>query len=166
MTLLELNELLRGAVIDDVLVTGFVDRSELPARFHALLGSFVLDCGVVLLRFSAVPYSGRGVLAPVAAVTPDSDLDDDLEPALSSLSELLIDDPNGSNRINSVTLWGAAEAAAGIECSAVRFDLANGQVLFFDPSYHFGIKCGNAAQQSIWVANSGERDAVVCLSCE
>lgn len=50
-------------------------------------------------------------------------------------------------------MWGVETTPDGVECAAAQLDLANGQVIFLDPTYHFGIRLGDARQYSIWLEN-------------
>src|SRR5688572_19826687 len=130
MTLSELKIILSGSGIDDVLLSGFVDKSEQPLRFHPSLSSYFLEVGETLLRISTLAYSGRCLMARVPHVSGDLDLDDDMEWAITSARQMLLNDPDGANLITRVTFWDAHDTPLGIESSAVRIDLANEQVLF------------------------------------
>ena len=157
MTPSELGRLLGGAGVDDVLVVGFVYGSEQPPCFHALYRTFFFECRGTLLRLSVLGDTGRMLVSKSEAVSCDADLDDDMQPAYSSVRQAVLDDSDGPNRLAFVHLWDVRDVAGGIECSAARFDLANGQKVFVDPSYHFGIRLGGVEQQSVWLENSSRR---------
>lgn len=157
MKLAELRTVLVGAGIDDILVAGFVDTRERPLRFHALHRAVFIECDGVLLRFGVRGDSGRMQITRTDVVSC-GDLDEDLEPASTSLRQVFLDDPDGSNRMRSLHLWDLEDGPHGIECSAVRIDLANGQKVFLDPTYYFGIRLGGASQQTVWVENSQQED--------
>lgn len=157
MKLAELRTVLIGAGIDDVLVAGFVDTSERPLRFYALYRAVFVECGGVLLRFGVLGDTGRMQITRTDVLSC-GDLDEDLEPASTSLRQVVLDDPDGANQLRSLHLWDLADSSDGIECSAARIDLANGQKVFLDPTYHFGIRLGGAWQQTVWVENSPQSD--------
>lgn len=161
MKIAHLTQIIDGGRIDDVLLPGFVDKEELPLRFHASLSSYYFDCGGTFLRFSAIGYSGRGLLTVVPEITCDLDLDDDLVFASTSIKQLVLRDPDGSNHIERISLWNSHDGPSGIECSAMRLDLVNQQALFLDPSYHYGIRVGGPEQEQIWLENTPSQEHVV-----
>src|SRR5947207_2123250 len=61
-----------------------------------------------------------------------------MQPATMSLSELVLSDPEGTNEIVELRLWSPADVGEELRCSAMRLDLANGQKIFADPTYHLG----------------------------
>jgi hypothetical protein len=161
MKLAELKVLLLGAEVDDVFVAGFLDTSERPLRFYALYRAVFFECGGALLRFGVVGDTGRMQITRVDVVVP-GDLDDDLEPASTSIRQVILEHPDGSNRLRSLHLWDVVDGPDGIECAAARIDLSNGQKIFLDPTYHFGIRLGGASQQTVWAENSPQRDHIHC----
>jgi hypothetical protein len=157
MNLAELRSVLLGSGIDDVLVAGFVDTSERPLRFYALYRAVFLELGGELLKFSVLGDTGRMQISRTNDLS-FGDLDEDLERASTSLRQVVLDDPDGSNRLQRLHLWSLGNGPDGIECSAARIDLANGQKIFLDPTYHFGIRLGGASQQTVWMENSPQQD--------
>ena len=144
------------AGIDDVLVAGFTEVSEKPLRFHHLFWAVFFEFGGELLKFAAIGDSGRMSIERTERVWYDS-LDDDLEPASASIRQIVLDNSDGTGRLASAQLWDFQMSQTGIECAAVRFELANGQIVFLDPTYHFGIRVGGASQEAIFAENSGGR---------
>ena len=47
----------------------------------------------------------------------------------------------------------ASFGPSGVTCAALELRLQNGQVVFFDPSYHFGIRIGGIEQEATWRKN-------------
>lgn len=153
MTLLKLRQLLNKTSIDDVFLSGFVDKGERSLQFYPSLSAYFLECKGILLRFGAQGYSGKALVSDIGNIVCDLDLDDGMEFAIMSVKQILLRAPDDENCVSKVTLWSPEEVSSGVECSAMRIELANGQVLFFDPSYHFGVRVGGVEQQSIWFEN-------------
>jgi hypothetical protein len=158
MNLASLRNAFTGASIDDIIVTGFLDGSERPVRFLPTYRLLYLECGEVLVKIGVVGDTGRMLITRVDAVACEAELEEEMQPACASLRLAELRDPDGINRVVALHLWGALDAAAGVECAALRIDLLNGQQIFFDPSYYFGIRIGGLGQQRIWNENLLEPD--------
>lgn len=168
MTAADLESRLRGAGVSDVLLPGFVDDEVQPHRFRALPQAIYFECDSSLLKFEAIATTGTMRLSLVDNVSTSVDLDDDLVPAIASLREQVLDDADGSNLLLELRLWNLAEDEDGLRCAAAQLQLANGQQIFVDPTYHFGIRVGGARQRDIWSdtwpAARGAREHVVKLA--
>lgn len=147
---------LSGARLTDVLVTGFVDKDERPARFHALWRAVYFEFDNVLLKMAVVGDSGRIRLFLADEVSNEADLDDDMLPALSSVRLQVLRDPDGSNVLAAIRTWNTIQSSEWIECSAARLDLVNGQQIFIDPLNYFGIQLGGREQEEVWKQNAQE----------
>jgi hypothetical protein len=73
--------------------------------------------------------------------------------AVTSVREQCLDDADGRNDLSVMRFWDATEDEAGLRCAAAQLDLTNGQQIFVDPTYHFGIRIGGALQKRIWLEN-------------
>lgn len=153
MTLARLRHVLSGAAIDDVRIAGFVDEEAQSLRFYGSQRAIFFACGGILVRFGVVGYTCRMRITEVDAVLFDRELDDE-RPAWSSISEAVLDDPDGENRIVSLRLWDLEDARGEIECSGACLGLENGQKIFLDPGYHFGIRVRGPEQEAVWRENS------------
>jgi hypothetical protein len=152
----DLASAIRNRSLDDILVTGFIEKDAQPLQFCANYRTLYFDCGGVFLKSSVVRDEGELVLTivdrPVADAYPE---DEDLLPAISSVREVVLFDPNGGNSLVSVHFWNVRENGSSMVSAALRFDLSNGQQIFVDPSYFFGMRIGSAQQEQIW--NEGFR---------
>lgn len=59
------------------------------------------------------------------------------------------------NDIDNITFYNL-ETQEELVCGAVELRLVNGQVIFLDPSYYFGINIGGREQKQIWEINNTE----------
>jgi hypothetical protein len=150
MTAADLESRLRGAGVGDVLLPGFVDDEAQPHRFRALPQAIYFECDSSLLKFETIATTGTMRVLLVDTVSGSVDLDDDMVPAIASLREQVLDDPDGSNLLLELRLWNLAEEEDGLRCAAAQLRLANGQQIFVDPTYHFGIRVGGTRQRDIW----------------
>ncbi len=142
---------LAATTLDDIHVVGFVDDAESPPRFYGQLRLMYLDLGGRLLELRCIEDSGSMRMALVREFSKAEDLDDDLQPCVMSIRELVLADPDGENRIVAIRLWGGSFDNDSISCSAAQLEFKNGQVVFADPTYHFGIRLGGAEQRATWL---------------
>jgi hypothetical protein len=167
MKLSDIQSALRGTDLKDIIVTGFVEKDERSLRFHALWRAVYFECDGVLLKMATVGDSGRMRLALVHSVCYEAELDDDMLPASSSVRLQVLRDPDGSNVLAAIRLWNMDQTSEEIQCAAARLDLLNGQRIFVDPSYYFGIRLGGHEQEEVWEENwfeSRREDVKIALS--
>ena len=150
MTAADLESRLRGTGVSDVLLPGFIDDEAQPHRFRALPQAIYFECNSSLLKFEAIATTGTMHVSLADNLSVSVDLDDDMVPAIASLREQVLDDPVGSNLLLEIRLWNLAEDENGLRCAAAQLQLANGQQVFLDPSYYFGIRVGGTRQRDIW----------------
>ncbi len=151
---------LAATSLDDVFVAGFLDDEESPPRFHGQFRLMYLELGNRLVELRCVEDTGTVKLTSVSGFSNAHDLDDDARPCVMSLRALVLDDPDANNEIEELKLFGATFNAHDVTCSAAEFVLKNGQVLFLDPSYHFGIRFGGGEQRDLWCKNNPEANSM------
>ncbi|MGE5787670.1 MAG: hypothetical protein ACM3ZE_23960 [Myxococcales bacterium] len=149
--------LLRSPVLEagigDILVPGYVEPDVTLAVFHADYNFVYLELGGTFLELATIETTGTMRLSLSAELAHPLDLDDGMAPAFASLREQCLDDTESGNCIEEVVVWGATEQGGDAVCSALQFKLHNGQLLFIDPTYHFGIRIGGQTQRKIWEDN-------------
>jgi len=150
MTPKTLNELARTA-LSDIHVAGFVDRDESPLRFYGQFRLMYLELGGQLLELRCVEDTGTMSLALARAYANAPDLDEDMQSCVMSIRQFVLTDPDGPNDISYLRIWGAVFGDSSMACSAAELKLRNGQVVFVDPSYHFGIRLGGEEQKARWL---------------
>lgn len=153
MNTTELRNALQGSALNDVLLIGFVDQSVLPLRFHTMLQTIYFDFGSILLELQAVDTTGTMRVSFVSAVRHNFELEEGMVAAVTSVREQVLRDADGPNLLASVQLWRVNTVDGELRCSAAQFELANGQHIFVDPTYHFGIRMGGEEQKQLWQAN-------------
>jgi hypothetical protein len=80
-------------------------------------------------------------------------LEEGMTAAVASLREQCLDDADGDNHLRAIRFWALTEDEAGLCCAAAQLDLVNGQQIFVDPSYHFGMRIGGSQQRESWREN-------------
>lgn len=153
MTLTDIQRVLSGAKLVDVVVTGFVEMDVVPVCFHALWHVVYFDFDGRILEVATIGDSGRIRLDVVEAPRHTAVLDEGMLPAFASIQRQALRDPDGANEVVEMRLWSMLEVSGSVQCDAVRFDLINGQQLFVDPSNYFGIRLGGHEQQRLWEEN-------------
>ncbi|TXS56690.1 hypothetical protein [Streptomyces sp. t39] len=142
--------LLDGRRVRDVLVPGWIDRDEQIVEFRPqpLVVWLRLDLGVV--RLSAEEQFGS--LGVRSGSTPDwSDVpllaESEYEIALASWSEQLFGDGRGDLAWTGLRSYETDDG----HTTVMALDLEGDHTLFVDPTWTFGIRVGNAADERTWV---------------
>lgn len=158
-------EILRRRYVTDVLVPGRIDREERITRFapQPLIVFVVLDVGA--LRLESVGGNGQLAVRVVESVSLDGlelfaaieEEGDEL--ALASHGEQLFGD--SWDRLRCTTVHPFTDTASKpdegvIKCLAI--ELESRYWLFFDPTWPFGIRIGNAEDMRRWEREYGDRD--------
>ncbi|MFJ9901369.1 hypothetical protein ACIRVK_00425 [Streptomyces sp. NPDC101152] len=153
----EVEEILRQRSVTDVLIPGRIDRDERVPRFapQPVVVFVVLDEGA--LRLESVGGYGQLEVRLVRSVTLDDvelfaaieEEGDEL--ALASQGEQLFGD--SWDRLRCTTVRPFTDPASKpdegvVKCLAV--ELESRYWLFFDPTWTFGIKIGNAEDMRRW----------------
>jgi hypothetical protein len=150
MTLLEFHSRLIGSSVSDVLFPGFIDQDESPARFRPLLQSTYFECGSAYLKMEVISTTGTMRLSIEDKIEIPAQIEEEMTAATASLREQYLDDSDGQNDLSAIRLWNVTEDETGLRCAAAQLDLVNGQQIFVDPTYHFGIRIGGPRQRDIW----------------
>ncbi len=151
MMLQVLKEVLRQAELTDVVLAGFFDPEG--GEFSPMLHCVYLEFGSQMLELKATGDEARLRLTLVDRVQHHFEVDDDFRVGQVALGEMVLRDPLASNAVVRVLTYGMDEGEDELRCDAMRLDMANGQVLFFDPSFHFGISIGGDDQEDAWKEN-------------
>lgn len=158
MTSTDVKSKLAGAGLTDVLLVGFLDEEEAPVRFRPILQKVYLAVGSAFLELATIGDTGRMTVTVAPTISRHAELDDDMVPAVTSLREQLLHDPDGSNIIRLLRLWSPADDHHELSCSALGVELCNGQLIFVDPSNYFGIRIGGGDLMKSWLESSTEKD--------
>ncbi len=147
--------------IDDIYLTGFVDIEDGIAQFYHDLRFVYLELDDKYLRFESIEQFSRLRISIVNTINFDYEVDEDMIRAKSSVSEVILNDTMAiGNDIGEITFYNL-EQKIELICDAIELKLVNGQVIFLDPSYYFGINIGGKEQKEKWKLNI-KKDTKVC----
>jgi len=160
-------KLMRG-VFSDMFIPGFLDQDETPVRFCALRTTLYIESGDSLIELRAVGTTGTMALTWASSVGTSSDLDEDMLAAATSIRQQILNDADGRNELSAIRLWNMDVRDGELVCGAMQLDLANGQQIFIDPTYHFGMRVGGSEQRAIWLENqtSSPAERIIQLASE
>ncbi|MCR5527049.1 MAG: hypothetical protein K6F39_06670 [Lachnospiraceae bacterium] len=143
---------LRGKSIKDFIAVGAVDIEDGIAEFLRDLRFLYIEFEVGYLRLESVMQYSMLKIGFVEEPDYDYEIDEDMVKAKESIAEIVLENSLWlGNEINKITLYDY-DCKTGY-CAAMKLELSNGQIIFIDPSYYFGIKVGGSGQEKIWEEN-------------
>ena len=148
-----LKEIVKDNNIEDIYLTGFVDIEDGIAQFHHDLRFIYFEINSKYIEFEAINQFSKLKIKIVDSVEHNFEIDEDMVKVKSSVSEIILNDTmaNG-NDIDNIVFYNLEEQEELI-CDAIEINLVNGQVIFLDPSYYFGINVGGKEQKQMWKLN-------------
>ena len=148
-----LKKIVKNNNIEDIYLTGFVDVEDGIAQFYHDLRFIYFEINSKYIEFESINQFSKLRIKIVDSVAHDFEIDEDMMKAKSSVSEIILSDTmaNG-NDIDNIIFYNLEEQEELI-CDAMEIKLVNGQVIFLDPSYYFGINIGGKEQKEIWKFN-------------
>ncbi len=151
-----LRRIIKGKKIEDIYLTGFVDIENGIAQFFYDLRYMYFEINSKYIEFESINQFSKLRIKVVDSVQYSYEMDEDMMRAKTSISEIILNDTmaNG-NDINNIIFYNMVKGDELI-CDAVEIELVNGQVIFLDPSYYFGINIGGIEQKQIWEINFKE----------
>lgn len=157
----DLKKLTKGHNIEDIYLPGFVDVEDGIAQFCHDLRFVYFEINSKYIKFESINQFSKIKLKIVDSIEYDFEIDEDMIRAKSSVSEIVLNDTmaNG-NDIDNIIFYNL-EGQEEIICDAVEIKLVNGQVIFLDPSYYFGINIGGKEQKQLWKINYKENENIV-----
>ncbi len=146
----KLTVLFKNEAIQDIYILGFVDIEEGKADFSPDMRCFYFEFGDQYIE----QYSKLSVRI-VDSVQYKFDIDEDMFPCTTSVNQLiLMDSMSAKNNVSSFVIHGLeCNAADHIVCHSLQLNLENGQELFIDPSFYYGINIRGVEQRRFWEEN-------------
>ncbi|WP_326672119.1 MULTISPECIES: hypothetical protein [unclassified Streptomyces] len=154
---------LRDHAVRDVLLPGYLDRDDDVPEFRPqpLVVWLRLDEG--LLRFESVGQFDRLSTSVVDGIDwsgIDLFTDAEDEVIVASCGEQHFGD--GRDRLHCTRLRVYRAPGAGPDvCTCLALDFEGGTTLFLDPTWTFGIRAGNAADEQRWLELYDEAGAAL-----
>ncbi|MCI5226653.1 MAG: hypothetical protein D3918_08325 [Candidatus Electrothrix sp. AX2] len=151
MTINDIVTKIRGRKLSDIYLAGFIDKDDLMCKFQPMLSCVYFEFNENIIEFELVDgldYMMR--LSFTDTVRHLFEIEEGDQASFCSVREFYLLDPDSDNKLKEMRLWSAREYGDEIRCLAARIDLLNGQNIFIDPTYHFGIRIGSQHQELIW----------------
>lgn len=148
-----LKKIVKNHNIEDVYLTGFVDVEDGVAQFYHDLRFVYFEIDSKYIEFESINQFSKLRIKIVDSVSHNIEIDEEMMKAKSSVSEIILNDTmaNG-NDIDSIIFYNL-EVQEELICDAMEIKLVNGQLIFIDPSYYFGINIGGKEQKQMWELN-------------
>lgn len=148
-----LKKIVKNHNIEDVYLTGFVDVEDGVAQFYHDLRFVYFEINSKYIEFESINQFSKLRIKIVDSVAHNIEIDEEMMKAKSSVSEIILNDTmaNG-NDIDNIIFYNLEEQEELI-CDAMEIKLVNGQLIFIDPSYYFGINIGGKEQKQMWELN-------------
>ena len=142
-----------GKSLTDLQVVGVVCPTHQGHHFTPFFEQvfWVLCSGLIELSTFEQGESLR--LRWINAILPACNHDPEAPLATSSIAPVILRDVHADSPIQSIKVFNARIESDGLHCEALQLLLQNRQVLFFDPTYTFGIRIGGSEQEGIWREN-------------
>ena len=156
-----LKSVVKDKDIENIYLTGFVDIEDGMAQFYPDLRFVYFEINSKYIMFESINQFSKLKIKIVNSVEHNFEIDEDMMKAKSSISEIVLNDTmaNG-NDIDNIILYNL-ENMKELICDAIEIKLVNGQVLFLDPTYYFGINIGGKEQKEIWKSNLNENQNII-----
>lgn len=153
----EFREALKNKTITDIYSVGFVDDEDGISVFHENLNYLYIEMESRYIKLQSINQYSALKIQMVDRIDYDYEIDEDWKKAKTSIANVVLNDSMSlGNKISKLILYNLNDKE--LTCDAAEFVLENGQILFLDPSYLFGINIGGIEQKKVWEDNCKEYD--------
>jgi hypothetical protein len=150
----EILDALQGRLLMDVLVPGYIDRWEGPPEFRAVPYQVYLRLDEGYLRMDEIGQFDQLKLSLVDEIALGDvgiDEEDQGEAVLASYEWMLLTYGSVEPRCTRFRYWADERSEpdqAIVKCA--EFEVENTDIVFADPTWHFGILVGGADRSRVW----------------
>ena len=151
----KLTDLFKNEAIQDIYLLGFVDIENRKANFSPDMRCYYFEFGDQYIELESIEQYSKLSVRIVDSVHYKFEIDEDMFPCTTSVNQLiLMDSMSAKNIVNRFVIYGLeCDTADQIVCHSLQLNLENGQELFIDPSFYYGINIGGAEQRRFWKEN-------------
>lgn len=136
-----------GKKITDIYIVGFVYLEEGQNEFTPDLRWMYFEFEDILIEFESFKQYSRLRMERVLDIRYRFEYDEDMIKVKSSVKELvLVSSILSDNIVKDIEFKDGTEK----NCAAVKIILENGQIIFIDPSFPYGIGVGGKEQEEYW----------------
>ena len=136
-----------GKKITDIYTVGFVYLEDGQTEFTPDLRWIYIEFEDILIEFESIEQYSRLRMEKVPDVRYLFEYDEDMIKARSSVKELvLVSSMLANNIVKDIVFIDGTER----NCAAAKIVLENGQIIFIDPGFPYGIGIGGKEQEEYW----------------
>ncbi len=137
--------------LEDIISTGFYDTLEEGIEYIADMNILYLEFKYFLIRLESIENFSRLSIKREEKIRQEFIDDEDMKFAFARLHNIVFRmGEMDTVRIEKICLYNLNTNDSEIICDAMKICLSSGQVLFFDPTYYFGINIGDETLIPIW----------------
>ncbi|QWU15562.1 hypothetical protein SAMN04487895_112103 [Paenibacillus sophorae] len=149
-----IKQLLKNNPLSDVYLAGSIDIEDGIADFCPDMRFLYFELGEKLIEFESINQYSKLSLKIVDSVRYQFEFDEDMLPGKSSVRHIILTDSmSATNGVKNINFYNLEEQESQLICDGLQIRLVNGQELFLDPSFYFGINIGGLEQKKFWVEN-------------
>jgi hypothetical protein len=151
----ELVDIFKSGSIQDIYLLGFVDIEDGVADFCPDMRYYYLEVGEKYIELESINQYSKLSVRIVDSIRYQFEIDEDMLPCKTSVSQIVLTDSmSAKNTVESFVINGMESSENDqIICNTLQLNLDNGQELFIDPSFYYGINIGGAEQRKFWNEN-------------
>lgn len=150
-------EMIKDKEIENIYLAGFIDIEEGIVQFYPDLRYLYFEFESAFIEFESIEQFSKLKINIVELVMHKFEIDEDMTKGITNISEIILNDNmSAGNKITRVNIFNLDKAEDIFTCDALEIELENGQKIFLDPSYYFGINIGGEKQKEIWNSNLNE----------
>lgn len=136
-----------GKKLTDIYTVGFIYPEEGRGEFTTDLRWIYFEFEDILVEFESFEQYSRLRMEKVSDVRYQFEYDEDMIKVKSSVKELvLVSSILANNIVKDIELKDGTEK----NCAAAKIVLENGQIIFVDPGFPYGIGVGGKEQEQYW----------------
>lgn len=151
----ELVDIFKSGLIQDIYLLGFVDIEDGVADFCPDMRYYYFEVGEKYIELESINQYSKLSVRIVDSIRYQFEIDEDMLPCKTSVSQIILTDSmSAKNTVKSFVINGMESNDINqIVCNSLQLNLDNGQELFIDPSFYYGINIGGAEQRKFWNEN-------------
>jgi hypothetical protein len=151
----ELVDIFKRDSIQDIYLLGFVDIDDGVAEFCPDARYYYFEVGEKYIELESINQYSKLSVKIVDSIRYQFEIDEDMLPCKTSVSQIILTDSmSAKNTVRSFVINGMElNENKQIVCNSLQLNLSNGQELFIDPSFYYGINIGGAEQRKFWLEN-------------
>ncbi|MCC3379670.1 hypothetical protein ACFQ5D_18800 [Paenibacillus farraposensis] len=151
----KLVDIFKSDSIQDIYLLGFVDIEDGVADFCPDMRYYYFEVGEKYIEFESINQYSKLIVRIIDSIRYQFEIDEDMLPCKTSVSQIILTDSmSAKNTVKSFVINGMESNDNNqIVCNSLQLNLDNGQELFIDPSFYYGINIGGAEQRKFWNEN-------------